>query len=531
MDKAEVVRAVAVGSKTMTALLSDELPRVTVDSLLSSVPDEVWALPPEQLGIAMREACRYDPLLFALWYLGHHITDRLTGEVSFSPFHVYLARRALRWRIKSTEPAANRHADVAPRESGKSTWKFLLLPMWAACYGHVEFIAAFADAGPQAEMHLATFKRELADNERLFHDFPALCTPGKLRGVSDSDTKGMYIAKSGFVFAARGIDAKTLGMKVGARRPDLILLDDIEPPEATYSLYQKDQRLSALINSVLPLSITARVELSGTTTMPGSIVHDLVRTVTHPGADDHEEWVAETGFQVHHHRALVDDGEGGEVSLWPEKWSTEYLQSIRHTRQYSLNYDNDPLAKAGAYWSREDFRYGETFAAIRTLLVLDPAVTTKVKSDYTGVAVVAGSRVLRRARVLHAAQVKLAPGEPLRQYCLRLCATFPEIGGILVETNQGGDVWEVSVLHDMPVRVATVFSEAPKEERAADLLADYQRGRVEHAKALPVAEGQMIAFPRGAHDDIVDAIGAGVRHFIPSGVAKRRKSSSVAYTG
>lgn len=505
-------------------------PRVTVDSLLSSVPDEVWALRGAELNKAMREGCRFDPLLFALWYLDHHITDKLSGEVSFSPFHVYLARRALAWRHRSAEPAANRYADIAPRESGKSTWKFLILPMWAACYGHVEFIAAFADAGPQAQMHLATFKRELADNERLYRDFPLLCTPGRLRGVSDSDTKDMYIAQSGFVFAARGIDAKTLGMKVGARRPDLILLDDIEPPEATYSLYQKEQRLSALLNAVLPLSVTARVELSGTTTMPGSITHDLVRTVTHPDAEQ-EEWVAESGFQVHHHRALVDDGEGGEISLWPEKWSTEFLQSIRHTRQYSLNYDNDPLAKAGAYWSREDFRYGETFTAARTLLCLDPAVTTKVKSDYTGVAVVAGNRDLRKARVLFAAQVKLAPGEPLRQYCLRLCATFPEIGGILVETNNGGDTWEVSVLHDMPVKVVTVWSEDPKEVRAAETLGHYQRGRVEHLHPLPVAEGQMIAFPRGAHDDIVDAVGSGVRHFIPAQLEQRRRSHSAAYTG
>lgn len=528
MDKAE--HPAPLADTAVTALLGSEVPRVTVDSLLSSVPDEVWALPPEQLGRAVRDGCRYDPLLFALWYLSPHITDKTTGEISFSPFHVHLARRALAWRIKGTEPAAHRYADIAPRESGKSTWKFLVLPMWAAAYGHVEFVAAFADAGPQAQMHLATFKRELADNERLFRDFPDLCTPGRLRGVSDSDTKDMYIAKSGFVFAARGIDAKTLGMKVGSRRPGLILLDDIEPPEATYSLYQKEQRLSQLVNAVLPLSVTARVELSGTTTMPDSIVHDLVRTQTHPNAEQ-AEWVAETGFRVHHFRPLIDDGEGGEVSLWPEKWSTDYLQSIRHTRQYSLNYDNDPLAKAGAYWSREDFTYGETFTAARTILVLDPAVTTKAKSDYTGVAVVAGNRELRKARVLFAAQVKLAPGEPLRQYCLRLCAAYPEIGGILVETNNGGATWEVSVLHDMPVRVVSDWSDEPKEVRAAECLGHYQRRRVEHAHPLPVAEGQMIAFPRGAHDDIVDAIGAGVRYFIPARIEQRRKSSSAAYTG
>jgi len=524
----------------MTAVLGVE--RTTVDSILSSVPDHVWALPDAERDEAIKLATEHDPLLFAVWYLPHHITDPSTGRISFSSFHVELARRALEWMGPAPEPMTQRHADVAPRESGKSTWKFTILPLWAAAHGHLGFIASFADAGPQAEMHLATFKRELDTNERLRQDFPDLCTPGKLRGLSDSDTKGMYIAKSGFVFAARGIDAKTLGMKVGARRPDLLLLDDIEPPGATYSEYQKDQRLDALLNAILPLAVHARVELSGTVTMPGSIVHDLVRTVTEPD-EDPADWVADERFQVHHFLPFEQDDLGNEVSVWPEKWSTEYLLSIRHTRGFSLNYLNDPMAIDGAYWSKDDFSYGSTFTAAQTLLVLDPAVTTKEKSDFTGVAVVAGNKAAPivcddgkvrhqpRARVEFATQVKLAPGAPLRSYCLRMIDTFPEIIGIIVETNNGGDVWDISVLHDMPIKVITTWSEDPKEVRAANCLAKYQRGHVEHARRLPTAEAQMIGFPRG-HDDIVDAIGSGVRYFIPDEAPRRRrKSTSQTYAG
>ena len=521
----------------MTAVL---LARPTLDGLLSSVPDAVWALPDDQLSAAMREACRYDPMLFAVWYLGHHLVDESTGGViTFSSFHAEMCRRALEWTRPTPPPRSQRHADIAPRESGKSTWKFLLLLLWAAAYGHLRFIVAFADAGPQAEMHLATFKRELANNERLRHDFPDLCAPGLLRGVSDSDTKSMYIARSGFVFGAKGIDAKTLGMKVGARRPDMIVLDDIEPNESNYSEYQKEQRLATLLDAILPLSIHARVELSGTTTMPGSIVHDLVKTVSDT-EDDPPAWVADSRFQVHHHLPFEQDDEGNEVSVWPEKWPTEFLHEIRATRGFSLNYMNDPLAIDGAYWTRDSFSYGSTFTAARTLLVLDPAVTTKEKSDFTGVAVVAGNKAVpvtqdgktrhvAKARVEFAAQVKLAPGAPLRQYCLRMLETYPEIGGILVETNNGGDVWDVSVLHDMPVKVVTVWSEDPKEVRAANCLAKYDRGLVEHAHRLPAAETQMIAFPRG-HDDIVDAIGSGVRYFVPDEAPrKHRRSSSQSY--
>lgn len=517
----------------MTATLGTE--RTTVATILASVPDAVWALPDDQLGAAIKAACELDPLLFALWYLPHHLADESTGGlISFSGFHVSLARRALEWVRPTPPPRTQRHADVAPRESGKSTWKFTILPVWAAAYGHLGFVASFADSGPQAEMHLATFKRELDNNERLRRDFPDLCAPGKLRGVSDSDTKGMYIARSGFVFAARGIDAKTLGMKVGTKRPDLILLDDIEPNGANYSDYQKEQRLDTLLNAILPLAVHARVELSGTTTMPNSIVHDLVRTVTEPD-EPHAEWVADELFQVHHHGPFAQDELGQDVSVWPEKWPTEYLLSIRHTRGFSLNYLNDPMAIDGVYWSKDDFRYGSTFPAARTVLCLDPAVTTKEKSDFTGVSIVAGrhasGRVPAMARVLFAAQVKLPPGAPLRAYCLRLLEAFPEIGGVIVETNNGGDVWDVAVLHDMPVRVITTWSEAPKEERAAHCLAKYQRGQVEHERPLPVAEAQMIGFPRG-HDDIVDSIGSGVRYFIPDErVQRRRKSTSHSYTG
>jgi hypothetical protein len=527
-----------------TEALLGPVPRVTVDSILSSVPEEVWALPGAELNAAVREACRYDPLLFALWYLGHHLADESTGgAISFSGFHVSLARRALEWIGPTPPPRTQRHADVAPRESGKSTWKFTILPLWAAAYGHLGFIASFADSGPQAEMHLATFKRELDGNERLRHDFPDLCTPGKLRGVSDSDTKGMYIAKSGFVFAARGIDAKTLGMKVGSKRPDMILLDDIEPNGANYSDYQKDQRLDTLLNAILPLAIHARVELSGTTTMPNSIVHDLVRSVTEPD-EVPAAWVLDELFQVHHHGPFTQDEMGQDVSVWPEKWPTEYLLSIRHTRGFSLNYLNDPMAVDGAYWCADDIAHSSTFPASLTLLCLDPAVTTKEKSDYTGVAVVAGNKAVEvgrdekgravraaKVRVEFAAQIKVAPGAPLRDYCLRLLETFPAIGGIIVETNNGADVWQVSVLHDMPVKVLPTWSDAPKEERAAACLAKYQRGLVEHARPLPVAEAQMLGFPRG-HDDIVDAIGSGVRYFIPDEAPRRRrKSTSHTYAG
>ena len=504
--------------------------RVTPESVLAAIPSEVWRLPRDQMAATIARATKYNPLLFALWYFPHHLRDDADSPISFSRFHVDLARRALRWTQPNKTPMAERDADIAPRESGKSTWKFLILPAWGAAHEWIHFCAAFADSGPQAEMHLSTFKKELETNALLQQDFEKLCQPSRRHtGVSDSDTKSMYIARNGFVFAAKGIDSKSLGMKVGDRRPDLILLDDIEPDGANYSDYQKGQRLATLQNSILPLAVKARVELSGTVTMPGSITHDLVKSITSPN-EPVAPWVIDERFRVHHYDALItDELTGQRVSMWPEKWATEFLLSIEHTRSYRLNYANDPLAMDGTFWTSDDIRHGTTFQVTRTILSIDPAVTDGTKSDFTGLAVIGGNRELQRCRVRGAWQVKLPPGEPLRLRVMGILREFPDIVGILVESNQGGGVWEQAVFHDMPVKVATVHNSEPKEWRATELLTHYQMSRVEHEREFPAAEQQLIGFPKG-HDDIVDAIGNGVNYFLGA-PAERRKTSTQSYVG
>lgn len=483
--------------------------RVDLDAVLD-VPDPAW------LGHAevRRELTRTDPLAFALIYLSHHLRS-MSGEITLSRFHMDLIDRARGWAGRGTAPRGPREAFIAPRESGKSTWCFLVLPMWLAAHEHSKFIAAFADSSGQAEMHLQSFKNELDNNELLRHDYPRLCQPSRRAvGTSESDTKSMYIARNGFVFGAKGMDAKSLGMKVGARRPDLILLDDIEPPASNYSPDLKSKRLASLQNAILPLSVTARVVLVGTVTMPGSIVHDLIRTITEPN-EPPEEWVRDEGFVTHHYRALVSNEDGEPESIWPEKWTTEFLVSISHTRSFALNYDNDPLAADGQYWNSDDIGYGlpvdehgKPVPLTHHLISVDPAVTDRSTSDYTGIAVVSGNRRHRRAVVRYATQIKVQPGEPLRRHVLRLLDAYPEVSVVLVESNQAGDAW-YGILHNLPVKLATVHNTEPKRERAATLLNHYQRGRVTHERRLPAAETQLVGFPKG-HDDIVDAIGNGV---------------------
>lgn len=477
------------------------------------------AFQPPEVGAYIRRKLAEDPVAFALIYLTRHL-KAADGTISFSGVHYEWAADALTWTSASAEPGDNRDAYVAPRETGKSTWWFLILPLWAACNGHVKFAVAFADTDAQAQSHLSTFKSEINTNTLLQVDFPWLADPA---GRRLADRAGMLHTSGGFVFAARGMDSAVLGLKVGEVRPDLIIFDDIEPDEKRYSAALAEKRLGTVRDAVLPLNIRARVVFVGTVTMPGSLMHQLVQVAN--GSDPAQEeyrhlaWVVEERIRPHHHRPFRHTPEGDEVSIWPEKWPTDFLVSIRNTRSFAKNYENDPMGREGAFWTKDDFRYGELDPpATRWVLCLDPAVTTKDTSDWTGWAVVAFRPAMQgrppMVEVADAGQIKLS-GEALRMWVLRKLTVWERIKAVRVEVNQGGDLW-FTVLHNLPCQLLVHTATESKEVRFSYALDLYQRagGLVTHRRKIRVLEEQMVAFPKAPFDDVADAAVAGVLFFL-----------------
>lgn len=487
----------------------------------------------EVLAEHRRRETRLDPALFALVYLSRHLVDPKTSEVSLANAHVEWAETAKRWAEPVIEPMSDRRAEVAPREMGKSTWWFLLLPLWAAAHDHVGFAAAFADTDTQAQTHLATFKSELDNNALIRRDYPDLVNPKtRGRGQVEADRVSLYHARSGFVFAAAGMDSSNLGLKVGSQRPDLIILDDIEPHEGRYGKELARKRLDTLVSAILPLNIYAHVILAGTVTMAGSIVHQVVQH-SRGEETDTNGWVAEQRIAARHTLPIVTDDDGERRSVWPEKWPLSFLESLEGTRTYAKNYANDPLGAEGDYWQLEDITKARTIGTVwlpsctRIVVSVDPAVTTKHTSDYTGIAVIAwqpppaGSKGPGRCVVLEVRQVRKG-GAALRLDIIDTI-TRHNAGLVLVEVNQGHDLWR-EVLWGLPVKVKTLSQTEAKEVRAARVLDHYQRGRVGHAEGLTDYEGQLVAFPRAPHDDMVDAGGSGILYFLD----RARRSKRIA---
>ena len=455
-----------------------------------------------------------DCLLFALTYLPHHLRSAETGgRLSLCPFHVDTAARALQWARDDLGPDAAPHeAEIAPRGCGKTSWAFLIRPLWALAHGHKSFVQVITSTGGKAAQHLSTLKRELLTNARLRQDYPELCTPGRLGGRSDTDTKAQYVAQSGVTIAAGGIGSALLGAKHGNVRPDALIVDDIEQDEGHYSAGTKASHLDTLQQAVFDMNPDAAVLLAGTTTAYGSLMHELVRSAT---GGDTADWIAERRVRAYYYPAILRDKAGVESALWPQRWSIEWLQAQRKFRWFWANYMNMPLSADGGFWVPADLRYGDGRDVAWRGLWLDPAVTSGPRADYTGVAVV-GRNHRRDAVVEHSQQIRVAPAG-MRSVMLGLLGVpvDPPITDVFVEVVQGGEAIP-EVLKPLPpgVKLHSFRPQGGKPARFGRVHDLWRRGWVELVGSHPVLVDQALQFPNGRNDDCLDAVCAGIEHVL-----------------
>jgi hypothetical protein len=454
-----------------------------------------------------RLATRNSPLLFGLVYLAPYLVLDGTDRITLSEFHLDLARAARRWR----RPEVFRDGWIAPRGAGKSVFMWLVLPLWALAHGHRRFLLGMSYTRPQAVGHLANLRMELSTNTLLQQDYPGM-TGRQVRGAQN--TTATVMLESGATIAARGLGETALGIRSGADRPDLILIDDAEPLE-DYTPAAKEKLERKLVEGVLPMgSPHAAVQMAGTTTMFGSMAHDLVRAAR---GERTAPWIADTGIRPRYYPAIIVDPDTGlERSLWPQRWPLEELQAMRHTRSFSMNFQNNPSDLASdSWWSESLFRCDERFPAVEHALYVDVATTSRATSDYTAMVVVGRDASGRRAVVEEAWHGRLSPSG-IRERVHRKAERNPTLRTVRVETNQGGSMWE-QLLSPLPagVRLETEHVARSKVDRLREALDHYERRAVVHRRPLRDLEDQARAYPGVSNDDLIDALAGALRWAFP----------------
>jgi phage terminase large subunit-like protein len=464
------------------------------------------------------------PLRFAIVYLDHHLIlqDSVPPLVTFNELHLSLCRAAKRW----AQPKRWREIWVAPRGIGKSSWAFLILPLWALAHGHRSYFMAFSATTPMAQGQLANLRMELETNERLRADFPELA-PRRIRGASN--TSATVVANGGTISAA-GLGENTLGRKVGANRPDLIVMDDIEKMDEGMSDQEKRGLILKITADVVPMaSPQAAVGIFGTTTSYDSVIHQAAE---HARGRERVPWVANAEFTPRIFPAIrIDPDTGRERSLWPERWpltETHLGEWLRRTPdglvpdEFQRNFLLDPTPfgdAAGSFWRPELIVHRDLDRVpgiLEHILYLDVAVTTNRGSDETAAVIVGRHPGRLYATVEYAEAWKLGP-EEIRRRVHGLVRNHPTVRTVRIENNQGGDLWRdvVSPRHDpLPrdVDLQTEHVRGSKRDRVVAALQYYERGQIFHAAEFTDLERQMLLFPSTkSRDDLVDSLTGALR--------------------
>lgn len=471
---------------------------------------------------------KQDPLLFAAVYLPHmlRMPGQTIADTTLNQFHLDICEYAKTWMIPMAfmKPRQNRDCFIAPRSCGKSTWIFFILPMWAAAHGHRSYITAFSDTDEQATGWLRNFKMELATNTLLAQDFPDLVAPmvKSKGGKAILDNANATQRANGFIFQAKGVDSAILGANIGGMRPQVILFDDVEPSESNYGPTDLKKRKNTILTAHFYLNTFANVVFVGTTTMPNSLIDQMRKVgdawVEYEGDPDMFEseldpelrWVATENITTHYYPAIVTNEAGEEESLWPEVWTYDELNRARSTREFMLNMMNKPVSGEDGYWEDTDIEVDSAEFG-NTILSIDPAVTTARRSDYTAFTVLSRGKD-NKVYVRHSEGIK-GTSEALTERTKELVERFG-VGIVLVETNQGGDLWkQVFKPSEIGCRVRLLNQRIKKEVRIAQAADFYKKGRVLHTKHFGPLEEQMLAYPHVQHDDLVDSVATGILYF------------------
>ena len=250
-------------------------------------------------------------------------------------------------------------------------------------------------------------------------------------------------AASGFTVDALGLDTGARGVKIEEQRPDMIILDDIDEVNDSFTTTAK--KIDTITKTILPSGANGNCAVLFIQNLihPDSIASQL--------ADGRAEFLANrnisgpfpaieglTYAQVDK-RFMITGGtatwEGQNLKICQlqiDKWGlTSFLQEANHD-----------VDRTGGKWDHIEFQHiewDEVPDLVRIVLWIDPAVTSTDKSDSMGISA-GGVDTKGKVYNLYAWEGITSPEDALERGIRKGIELGAEHIGI--ETDQGGDTWE-----------------------------------------------------------------------------------------
>lgn len=322
---------------------------------------------------------------------------------------------------------------------------------------------------------------------------------------------------------------------------DLVILDDIVVRENTETAEQIDKVIKRYKDVIDLMDTKAELIIIGTRWVD----NDAYSWVLDPANHQVESFLTYIkramewdGDIVH----ALKTGEGFNSSLWPEKFTREVLLDRYYSKgpyEFSTQYLNDPVPDSEATFRKDWFHsYEEEDVKgyqLNNYMTVDPAFSTEKEADYTAI-VISGIDQFGNIYFRDGVRAKMTPQQTIWEI-FRLAEQYKP-SKIGIEDVTFGKTLGYSIKEEMRIRgrylpIVPVKPQArSKEDRIRGLQPLYANGTVFHNSVCPLTkylEDELRRFPRGAHDDLVDAFSYTLDFFNKPRKENRRRESKYLY--
>jgi predicted phage terminase large subunit-like protein len=219
-------------------------------------------------------------------------------------------------------------------------------------------------------------------------------------------------------------------------------------------------------------------------------------------------------FKVFIRKAIQDDG----TLLMPDRLTKEFLDNIKKTQgtyHFSGQYLNEPVSDETAVFKKEDFKHykqEDLDIPLNIFMSVDPAISIEKTADYSAI-VVGGFDNSGNIYILDIFRERVEAKDLINQIFTMAEKWRPRMVGIEVTAFQQVMVYNINEEMRargiyLPISGLKRDTFESKEMRIRGLQPKYQAHQIYHPRKhayLFDLEFELLRFPRGKTDDIIDA--------------------------
>lgn len=438
--------------------------------------------------------------LFALYYFSHYFS------YSLADFHYKMIEDL---ELLVNEDEIRELAFIMFRESAKTTLSKIFL-IWLIAHEKYKYINVDSSDKENSERILFDIAYELSNNQRFIEDYGILYS--RKKGIEEvKQTKiNNFVTENGIRVEAHSTQESVRGRLHLNQRPDFMLMDDFETNKTKDSVAYTKQIRDHITEAMGGMAPNGRILYLGNyITEFGNIQFLLDRAKTDkrvrihnvPVMDEHENPLWEAKYA----RSDEEAKKTGKVSIEDKE---------RQLGSYVFSYEmmNKPIDDKLAEFKKNHAQYiTETeLAKMDTLcfITIDSAISEKESADYTGIVI---NRVTEDNKwYVHTYRLKCNSRE-LIDHMFYLQNTYkPKTIGI--EETSFTMAIKPFLQEEMRKR-SLFFSITPlkhkstqKETRIRAIIPRWENGSIFFVGDNLELLDEMRSFPRGVHDDVLDAL-------------------------